>query len=156
MAGELASDHASYLRGRMGRDSTPGEFYAAHVLGPKGTATLIEAVRSHPSATAAPFFPQAAAANRGLFYRDGRAESVGELYADLTRDPTAGTVATPATETFTQYAAARRIDHETQGRALTALAARAGRNRATTGAPGRRDRCSLMRCSALTTDHGEQ
>jgi len=29
MAGELASDHASYLRGRMGRDPTAGELYAA-------------------------------------------------------------------------------------------------------------------------------
>src|ERR1700742_3123242 len=34
MAGELASDHASYLRGRVGRQPTAGELYAAHFLGP--------------------------------------------------------------------------------------------------------------------------
>ncbi|HXQ11059.1 MAG TPA: transglycosylase SLT domain-containing protein [Caulobacteraceae bacterium] len=135
MAGELASDHASYLRGRMGRDPTPGELYAAHVLGPKGSATLIDTVRSNPSATAAPLFPEAAAANRGLFYRDGRAVSVGELYADLTRDPTAGPVvatvasarvARPAAavESFTQYATARRIDREAQEQALIDLVLR--------------------------------
>jgi hypothetical protein len=136
MAGELASDHASYLRGRMGRDPTPGELYAAHVLGPKGSATLIGAVRSNPSATAAPLFPEAAAANRGLFYRDGRAVSVGELYADLTRDPTGGPLVTAAAgsaprsmhpvgaEGFAQYATARRIDREAQEQALIDLVLR--------------------------------
>jgi len=33
MAGELTSEHASYLRGRVGRDPTAGELYAAHFLG---------------------------------------------------------------------------------------------------------------------------
>jgi hypothetical protein len=121
MAGELASDHAAYLRGRVGRDPTPGELYAAHVLGPKGSAMLIDTMRSNPSATAAPFFPEAAAANHGLFFRGGRAVSVGELYADLTREPATGPAVTPAAETFTQYAAARRIDHEARERALTGL-----------------------------------
>ena len=45
MAGELTSDHASYLRGRVGRDPTAGELYAAHFLGPQGSAKLIEAVQ---------------------------------------------------------------------------------------------------------------
>ncbi len=36
MAGELASDHAAYLRGRVGRSPTSGELYAAHFLGPQG------------------------------------------------------------------------------------------------------------------------
>ena len=34
MAGELASDHAAYLKGRVVRDPTAGELYAAHFLGP--------------------------------------------------------------------------------------------------------------------------
>jgi Transglycosylase SLT domain len=134
MAGELASDHAAYLRGRMGRDPTPGELYAAHVLGPKGSATLIDAVRSNPSTEAAALFPDAAAANRGLFYRDGRAVSVGELYANLTREPTLGPVVAArsaasaprpvADESFTQYATARRIDREAQEQAVIDLVLR--------------------------------
>src|ERR1700722_3353728 len=71
MAGELASDHASYLRGRMGRDPTSGELYAAHVLGPQGSARLIEAVQRSPNLAANEMFPEAAAANRPIFYRDG-------------------------------------------------------------------------------------
>ena len=35
MAGELASDNAAYLRGRVGREPTSGELYVAHFLGPK-------------------------------------------------------------------------------------------------------------------------
>src|ERR1700704_5089699 len=60
MAGELASDHASYLRGRVGRDPTAGELYAAHFLGPQGSARLIEAVQTRPGAAAASLFPDAA------------------------------------------------------------------------------------------------
>src|SRR5271167_4291596 len=84
MAGELASDHASYLRGRVGREPTGGELYAAHFLGPKGSAKLIEARQTTPHATAATLFPDAAASNPSIFYRQGRAVSVGELYTNLT------------------------------------------------------------------------
>src|SRR3569623_1383332 len=43
MAGELTSDSAAYLQGRTGRAPTAGELYAAHFLGPPGSARLIEA-----------------------------------------------------------------------------------------------------------------
>ena len=133
MAGELASDHAAYLRGRVGRDPTSGELYAAHVLGAQGSARLIETVRSNPGAQAAGLFPEAAASNKGLFYRDGRAVSAGELYANLTRDPTAGPITTVVAATqprleppsdFMQYSAARRIDRMQQEQALIDLVLR--------------------------------
>ena len=85
MAGELASDHAAYLKGRIGRDPTGGELYAAHFLGPQGAAKLIEAHERSPGAGAAGLFPQAAAANKSIFYRGGRSASVAEVYANLTR-----------------------------------------------------------------------
>jgi hypothetical protein len=83
MAGELASDHASYLKGRIGRQPSGGELYAAHFLGPNGAARLIEAQERNPEARAANLFPQAAAANKSIFYRQGRACSVEEVYANL-------------------------------------------------------------------------
>src|SRR6201991_2459756 len=79
MAGELASDHAAYLRGRTGRDPTAGELYAAHFLGPQGSAKLIEAVQTTPGATAAHIFPDAAHSNRSIFYHDGRPATVAEV-----------------------------------------------------------------------------
>ena len=85
MAGELASDHAAYLRGRTGREPSAGDLYAAHFLGPAGSARLIEAVRASPNASAASLFPEAAGANRSIFYREGRAATVSEVYANLTR-----------------------------------------------------------------------
>jgi hypothetical protein len=85
MAGELASDHAAYLRGRTGREPTGGELYAAHFLGPQGSAKLIEAYSHNPNQTAAALFPDAAGANHNVFYRSGRALTVAEVYADLSR-----------------------------------------------------------------------
>lgn len=85
MAAELASDSAAYIRGRVGRNPTSGELYAAHFLGPAGAARLIEAVESNPGQSGAALFPQAAAANRSIFYRDGRPATAQEVYANLIR-----------------------------------------------------------------------
>jgi hypothetical protein len=85
MAGELASDHAAYLKGRIGRDASGGELYAAHFLGPNGAARLIEACERNPQRSAASLFPQAAASNKSIFYRQGRPASVAEVYANLTK-----------------------------------------------------------------------
>jgi hypothetical protein len=89
MAGELAEENCTYLKGRVGREPTGGELYAAHFLGAKGSAQLIEAMQSRPGASAAHLFPDAATANPAIFYRDGHACSVAEVYANLTGDPTA-------------------------------------------------------------------
>lgn len=112
MAGELTSDHASYLRGRVGREPTAGELYAAHFLGPKGSARLIEAVQRSPGASAASLFPDAAAANHSIFQRQGRDATVAEVYANLTRSPGSGDVVAPPREDqgFVHYAAARRME----------------------------------------------
>jgi hypothetical protein len=127
MAGEMTSDHASYLKGRTGRNPTSGELYAAHFLGPQGSARLIEAVQSRPGASAASLFPDAAQANKTIFYRDGRAATVGEVYASLTRNAGgAGMTASPApvarpNEGFLQYASARQADRLRQQDALVDL-----------------------------------
>jgi hypothetical protein len=111
MAGELTSDHAAYLRGRVGRAPTSGELYAAHFLGPQGSARLIEAVQSSPGASAAAMFPDAAGANHNLFYRDGRAVSVASLYGNLTRGGSDVAAERPqADQGFISYAAARTSD----------------------------------------------
>jgi hypothetical protein len=110
MAGELASDHAAYLRGRVGRDPTSGELYAAHFLGPQGSARLIEANRTTPGASAASLFPDAASANRSIFYRDGRPATVSEVYVNLTRGGSQPVKAAPDSGGFIQYASARRME----------------------------------------------
>jgi hypothetical protein len=127
MAGELASDHAAYLKGRTGRDPTAGELYAAHFLGPQGSAKLIAAVENTPGASAAHLFPEAARANKSIFFRDGRPASVAQVYANLSRAAgPAGVVAPsePAVDDdggFIQYASARRDERAHQQEALVAL-----------------------------------
>ncbi|MFN3816777.1 transglycosylase SLT domain-containing protein [Brevundimonas sp.] len=85
MAAELAASNAAYLRGRTGREPGGGDLYAAHFLGPAGAATLMEAMATRPAASAAALFPQAAAANRSIFYRGGRPATVAEVHANLQR-----------------------------------------------------------------------
>jgi hypothetical protein len=127
MAGELAADHAAYLRGRVGREPTAGELYVAHVLGPQGSAKLIDAVRREPGASAAAMFPEAAGANRPIFYKGGHSATVAQVYANLT---TIGSGDAPVTETgqpdlgFIQYASARQIEQRQQEAALVALVLR--------------------------------
>lgn len=143
MAGELASDHAAYLRGRTGRSPTAGELYAAHFLGPSGSARLIEAVENTPGASAAALFPDAARANKSIFYRDGRPASVAQVYANLTRAGGAGegVAQTPpaddAGDGFVQYASARRADRLRQQEALVAMILRGSQPADQTGVGSR-------------------
>jgi hypothetical protein len=129
MAGELTADHAAYLRGRVGRSPTSGELYVAHFLGPAGSAKLILAAESQPDTKAASLFPDAARANRAIFYREGRAATVGEVYANLTKAGGGGSVmdrggqpaADPVDGGFIQYASTRRTVREREQDALVAM-----------------------------------
>ncbi|ESQ74019.1 transglycosylase SLT domain-containing protein [Asticcacaulis sp. AC402] len=85
MGAELTAGHAAYLKGRIGRDANQGELYMAHFLGPEGAANLISASQSRPAASAAALFPAAARANPTIFYSHGRARTVTEVMANLTK-----------------------------------------------------------------------
>ncbi len=81
MEGEYANRSKSMLEGRLGRSVCSGELYAAHFLGPAAACRLIEMNAADPDADAAKAFPQAAGANRSVFYHaDGTAKSVREVY----------------------------------------------------------------------------
>ena len=84
MAAAFTRANADQLAAVIGRTPTEGELYIAHFLGSDGAAKLIGAVDSEPTASAAALFPQAAAANRPIFYDQGHARSVSEVYAKLT------------------------------------------------------------------------
>ena len=127
MAGEMTSDSAAYLKGRTGRSPTAGELYAAHFLGPQGSAKLIEAAERQPGATAAHLFPDAAHANKAIFYPGGQAATIGQVYANLTKTAGSGQPiepqAAPASPDggFIQYASARTADHQLQQEQLISM-----------------------------------
>ncbi len=81
MAGEYAKSTQGQMRASLGRDVCGGELYAAHFLGPDAACKLIRLAGSDPSANAAAQFPQAAAANKPVFFHsDGEPKSVREVY----------------------------------------------------------------------------
>lgn len=85
MAGVLTQSNSFKLTGQIGRRPTDGELYIAHFMGVGGAAKLITSAEGNPGASAAAMFPNAAAANRPIFYdRSGNARSVSEVYSVLT------------------------------------------------------------------------
>jgi hypothetical protein len=86
MAGVLTQSNSFKLTGLIGRRPTDSELYMAHFMGVGGAAKLIANATDNPQASGARLFPNAAAANRPIFYdRDGRARSVSDVYAELNR-----------------------------------------------------------------------
>lgn len=102
MAGVLTRSNGMKLASTLGREPTNGELYIAHFLGVGGASKLITRAESAPQTSAAALFPNAAAANRSIFYdRAGRTRSVSEVYGVL-----AGRYATAARLPATQTAMA--------------------------------------------------
>ena len=85
MAAVLAQSNSFKLTGKIGRRPTDAELYMAHFMGVGGAAKLISNAEDNPRASGARLFPNAAAANRSIFYdRTGHARSVSEVYSVLT------------------------------------------------------------------------
>lgn len=84
MAGEMTNQVRGDMEAALGRGVSAGELYVAHFLGPKAAISLIKAAEATPKAPAADMFPQAAAANRAIFYAGAKAKSVASVLASLT------------------------------------------------------------------------
>jgi Transglycosylase SLT domain len=86
MAAVLTQSNSFKLTGDIGRRPTDAELYMAHFMGVGGAAKLISNAEDHPNASGARLFPNAASANRSIFYdRGGRERSVSEVYSVLTQ-----------------------------------------------------------------------
>src|ERR1700687_2975970 len=68
MATVLTQSNSFRLTGKIGRRPTDGELYMAHFMGVGGAARLISNAEDNPNASAARLFPNAAAANRSIFF----------------------------------------------------------------------------------------
>jgi hypothetical protein len=85
MAAVLTNSNSFKLTGKIGRRPTDAELYMAHFMGVAGAAKLINNAEDNPQASGARLFPNAAAANRSIFYdKSGRARSVSQVYSELT------------------------------------------------------------------------
>jgi hypothetical protein len=83
LAAAFTKNNGEYLEQRFGRMPSPGELYIAHFLGAKGAAKMFEAGLANPDQIAAKLFPKQAQANRAIFYDDGKARTIREVYQAL-------------------------------------------------------------------------
>jgi hypothetical protein len=84
LAAEFARENRDLLAKQLGTAISDTQLYMAHLLGPSGAVRLIRAIRENPAQSAKAMFPQAASANRSLFYgAGGKALSVQQFYENL-------------------------------------------------------------------------
>lgn len=80
MAASLTSDNQDYIEGRLGRSAEPVDLYLAHFLGSGGAVRFLSAWAENPDQPGATMMPDAAAANRSVFYAsDGSMRSLGDI-----------------------------------------------------------------------------
>ncbi len=84
MAGVFTRENEATLRAKLGRAPNGGEVYIAHFLGASRAGDLIRMAEQSPNANAARAFPEAANANRSIFYIGNQPRSVSEVYSALT------------------------------------------------------------------------
>ncbi len=93
MAGEFAQDNRQTLEHSLGRQVGNAELYMAHFLGAEGAAKFLNTLETNPDSAAASIVPAAARANQNVFYDEGMALSVDQVFARLAgkfQEPPAG------------------------------------------------------------------
>src|SRR5215510_6009971 len=113
MGGVITQQNAAVLEKRIGRKPTEGELYVAHFFGPHAASRVLQLAASEPNTDAVALFPEAARANRSVFYdRQGNARTIAGVRDELVRRyqvakarmvpsaaPTAVAMQTPAAST---------------------------------------------------------
>lgn len=82
MAAEYTKENKEYLEETVDGNIGSTELYMAHFLGAGGASKFLNAMQENPSRTARDVFPDAAAANKNVFYdkATGKAKSLKEIY----------------------------------------------------------------------------
>lgn len=107
----LAEQNKKAMRGALGRDVNDAELYMAHFLGSGGAVALLGAKSQQGAQSAAKLLPNAAAANRPVFYdKSGRERSVDEVYANLT----SSFVASPSKVSYDDVQTRQRVLENTE------------------------------------------
>ena len=80
MAAEFAADNGDVLASALGREPEAVDLYLAHFLGSGGATKFLKALDSDPLQPAASLFPEAAGANKAIFYgRGGSPRTLNEI-----------------------------------------------------------------------------
>jgi Transglycosylase SLT domain len=86
LAAEYMRLNKGALEQALGRKAGNADLYMAHFLGAGGATSFLKAMTTAGNTLAADLLPEAAAANRAVFYDDrtGRPRSVAEIYQSFT------------------------------------------------------------------------
>lgn len=95
LAAAFTKSNGDYLSQRFGRMPSAGELYIAHFLGAQGAERMFTAGLQDPDQVAADLFPKQAAANRSIFYADGHARTIREVYRALVSKHEGGGASAP-------------------------------------------------------------
>jgi muramidase (phage lysozyme) len=85
MAAELTAENRASLQGALGRPVGDTELYLAHFLGAGGATRFLTERQTGAGQSAATLFPEAAAANKSIFFDAGRPRSLDEVYDRLAK-----------------------------------------------------------------------
>jgi hypothetical protein len=81
IAGEFAHANKTEIERALGHPASSTDLYLAHFLGAQGATDFVKQIASGGSAKAAEILPQAAAANKSVFYdSNGDAKTVAQIY----------------------------------------------------------------------------
>lgn len=83
LAAAFTKSNGDYLKARFGRMPSAGELYIAHFLGAQGAERMFTAGLQNPDQIAADLFPKQASANRAIFYSNGEARTIRDVYRVL-------------------------------------------------------------------------
>ena len=100
LAAAFTRNNGAYLYGKFGRMPSPGELYIAHFLGPKGAEKMFTAGLADPDQIAAKLFPKQARANPTIFYDDGQARTIRQVYRALVQKHQGGSAVAGAEAAF--------------------------------------------------------
>lgn len=86
MAAEYARENKTTLEAALGREAGRPELALAHFLGAGGAVRFLKGLEASAGTEAAGLLPEAASANRAVFYRgDGTPRSLGEIWQDFSQ-----------------------------------------------------------------------
>jgi hypothetical protein len=82
LAAEFAKSNKEEVEKTLGRPASSTDLYLAHFLGAGGASELLRTIQQNGAVKAADILPEAAAANRAVFYdaKSGEARSVADIY----------------------------------------------------------------------------
>ena len=82
IAAEFAHENKTEVERALGRPASSTDLYLAHFLGAQGATSVVKSIEHDGSTKAADLLPQAAAANRSVFYDSatGEAKTVAQIY----------------------------------------------------------------------------